>query len=127
MSTAGRSEVTPVTTLNRERRENSHRWPQFLPDGKRILYLARSAAADHQGIYVGTPEANDWKLLLRTPANALVTQGPAEVAASPEPRSGQPFLLYMRGQTLTAQRLDLDRIELTGEPVPVADPVGTYH
>ena len=72
---AAGGEVTPVTTLDRGKRENSHRWPQFLPDGRHILFFARSSA-QHQGIYVGTPGSNDWKLLLRTPLNALVAGGP---------------------------------------------------
>ena len=126
VSTMGRSEVTPATTLSLERGENSHRWPQFLPDGRRILYLARSASADHQGIYVGTPGANDWKLLLRAPNNAEITRDRPKSLPALFPRSGQPFLLFVRGQTLTAQRVDLDRLELTGEPVTVADPVGTW-
>ena len=49
--TASGGDVTPVTTLDRSKRENSHRWPQFLPDGRHLLFLARSAASEHQGIY----------------------------------------------------------------------------
>ena len=30
---ASGGEVTPVTKLDRSKRENSHRWPQFLPNG----------------------------------------------------------------------------------------------
>ena len=73
---ASGGEVTRVTTLDRGKLENSHRWPHFLPDGRRLLFLARSAAPEHQGIYVGTPGSTDWKLLLRTPLNALVAASP---------------------------------------------------
>jgi eukaryotic-like serine/threonine-protein kinase len=122
---ASGSNVTSVTTLDRSKRENSHRWPQFLPDGRHLLFLARSASAEHQGIYVGIPGSNDWKLLLRTPLNALVVG---------MPRRGPPwslfgtrdeYLLFMREQTVLAQPFDLERLELSGEPSPVAESVGT--
>ena len=74
--TASSNDVTPVTTLDRSKRENSHRWPQFLPDGRRLLFLARSATSEHQGIYVGTPGSKDWRLLLRTPLTGLVVGVP---------------------------------------------------
>ncbi len=31
---------TPVTTLDAEAKETSHTWPWFLPDGRRLLFLA---------------------------------------------------------------------------------------
>src|SRR5262249_15946779 len=34
--------ATPVTTLDQAGGEFSHCWPQFLPDGKHFLYLARN-------------------------------------------------------------------------------------
>ncbi|HJZ70908.1 MAG TPA: protein kinase, partial [Vicinamibacterales bacterium] len=46
-------EVTRVTTLDLTRLENAHRWPQFLPDGRHLLFFARSSSSAHQGIYVG--------------------------------------------------------------------------
>ena len=35
-------------------------------------------------------------------------------------------LLWRRGSTLVAQRFDPDRLELSGEPRPVTDPVGVH-
>src|SRR5262249_31621698 len=35
-------QASPVTKLDEARQENSHRWPVFLPDGRRFLYFARS-------------------------------------------------------------------------------------
>jgi Tol biopolymer transport system component len=115
-----RGDVTAVTTLDRTR-HNSHRWPQFLPDGRHLLYLARSAVAEHQGIYIGTVGSSDWKLLLRTPLSALVVATPSDAASG---RAGA-HLLFIRDGTLMAQRIDLDRLELTGEPWPIAESIGT--
>jgi serine/threonine protein kinase len=116
-------DVTRVTTLNRSRGENSHRWPQFLPDGRHLLFLARSAAQDHQGIYIGTPASNDWKLLLRTPFNALVTAVPRPPPAGRLFSAGHGYLVFMREQTIMAQPFDLDQLEVIGEPSPVGESV----
>ena len=42
-----------------------------------------------------------------------------------EGRSGQGMIAFVRGTTLLAQHLDLKRGELTGDPVRLADPVGS--
>ena len=42
----------PATELDQGRGEYSHKSPQFLPDGKHFLYLARSQDPDKSGIYV---------------------------------------------------------------------------
>ncbi|MCH6556377.1 MAG: hypothetical protein IH797_07220, partial [Chloroflexi bacterium] len=34
-------EATPITTLDQDAGENSHRFPWFLPEGRHYLYLAR--------------------------------------------------------------------------------------
>jgi len=36
----------PVTVLDTSRKEQSHRWPWFLPDGRRFLYVATPATGD---------------------------------------------------------------------------------
>ena len=118
-------EVTRVTTLNRSRGENSHRWPQFLPDGRHLLFLARSATQDHQGIYIGLPASNDWKLVLRTPFNALVTAVPRPPPAGRLFSAGHGYLVFMRDQTMMAQPFDLDQLELSGGPSPVGESVAT--
>ena len=39
--------------LRTKQGDNSHWWPQFLPDGIRFLYFVRSVADDRLGMYVG--------------------------------------------------------------------------
>jgi Tol biopolymer transport system component len=43
--------VTPVTTLDEAHQEESHRWPSFLPDGRRFLFLVVGKEA---GIYLAS-------------------------------------------------------------------------
>ena len=38
--------------------QNSHRWPHFLPDGRRFLFLATQGQIGAQGIFLGTLESS---------------------------------------------------------------------
>lgn len=101
---------TPATTLDESRKELAHAWPYFLPDGRHFLYLARSLQRQNTGIYVGTLDSSERKLLLNTDSSA--------VYAPPG------FLLFLRERTLMAQSFDASSLQLSGEPFPIADQVG---
>jgi Tol biopolymer transport system component len=95
---------TPVeaTKLDGARGDVVHRWPQFLPDGKRFLVFVWTGNSETTGIYVGSLESPGLRLLLQSrEAGQLL----------PPDR-----LLYARGDALVAQRVDLDRVRLVGEP-----------
>ena len=83
-----------------------HRWPQFLPDGQRFLYFAKTDRAETTGTYLASLGKPGRKLVLRN--------GATGVFLSPG------VLLFVRGGSLLAQHFDLDRGELTGDPEPVA-------
>ena len=119
---ASGGEVTTVTTLSRDTKENSHRWPQFLPDGRQLLYLARSADANRQGIYVGTPGSSNWRLVLRTPVSAMVT-APSGSPGLRLGRGADAYLLFMRDQTLMAHAFDTGQLQVHGDAFPVAQSV----
>jgi Tol biopolymer transport system component len=93
--------------------------PSFLPDGRHFLYL-RLGAAEVSGIYAGSidakPAEQSQKLLLASRIAALY-------ATSPNAPSGHLF--FIREGTLMAQTFDANKLELTGELVPVAEHVGT--
>ena len=108
-----------LTQLDKSRQENAHYWPQFLSDGHRFIYLARSVQPDLSAIQVGSvdraPNAQDRITLVNTMVSG------AYVA----PRQGGPAeLLFVRHGTLFAQRLDEDRARLEGQPVPIVEGVG---
>ncbi len=44
--------VEPVTLLDLNRGENSHRWPVFLPDGVHVLFHVRASTDERRGVYV---------------------------------------------------------------------------
>ncbi len=109
---ASGGESIPVTELDPARQEVSHRHPQFLPDGVHFLFLAIAAKAEDSGIYVGSLDSTSRRRLLGASVKAMF--------ASPG------HLLFMRDNTLMAQRFDPARLELVGDAFHVADDVGTF-
>jgi Tol biopolymer transport system component len=100
----------PLTSLSLDRKENSHRWPHFLPDGRRFLFTARSDLPEYTGIYIASldsPENPKWLMAAQSSAVYLP--------------SGH--LLYVRDNTLFAQAFDAGVAALLGEPVAVAGDV----
>jgi len=51
---AAGGEPVPLTHLDAQ--VGSHRFPQFLPDGRHLIFWAFSASADKQGVYLATLE-----------------------------------------------------------------------
>ena len=58
------SQLTPVTTLDKERGEFAHGWPEFLPDGQRFFYVVRSTQPEQAGIYLGSLTSKTSKRIL---------------------------------------------------------------
>jgi Tol biopolymer transport system component len=105
-------EPSPVTRLDPER-HTTHRWPVFLPDGKRFLYLAArhaSSAREDVAIYVASLDGGEEKPFLRAATNVVVGSG---------------CVLFPRGTTLVAQRLDPKTLRLVGEQQTIAENVQT--
>jgi Tol biopolymer transport system component len=111
--------LIPVTALTEG--ETAHRWPQFLPDGRHFLYLRASADSNRAGVYVGSldtkPEEQSLKRLLATNRQAYFAESPGSVPG---------HLIFLRETTLMAQPFDPIRMELSGEPVPIAEGVDSY-
>ncbi|HEX9636120.1 MAG TPA: protein kinase [Acidobacteriota bacterium] len=96
----------PITQLEPSREEVTHRWPHFLPDGRRFLSLAWSVQQRHRGIYAG---ALDSRRLEK------VIDAPSAVALAPGAR-----LLYVKDRVLLSHQLDLDRLRVEGDATVVA-------
>jgi eukaryotic-like serine/threonine-protein kinase len=96
-----------ASKLDLAKGENSHRWPWFLPDGTHFLYWSRTF---HQGespvLYVGELGSLQARLLTKSDTMAQYASG---------------HLLFLRGQTLMAQSFNPGRMELSGEPQPIAE------
>jgi Tol biopolymer transport system component len=112
---ASGGEPVLLTKADDSRRETGHGFPQFLPDGKRFLYSVQSGDAGSAGIYIGSLDHPEEKVqVLKTYTKAVYTQ---PITA------GAGFLLWMREQTLWAQRFDAGKLRLQSDPVPVVQDV----
>jgi serine/threonine protein kinase/Tol biopolymer transport system component len=98
---------SPITTLNLSRGERSHRYPQFLPDGRHFLYFVASDKPETRGMYIGSLDSKETKRI-------LTTDFKAEYAAP-------GYLLFVQDGKLMAQPFSAERQELSGEPSIVAD------
>jgi serine/threonine protein kinase len=96
---------SPVTNLDAGLRETSHIWPQFLPDGKHFLYLARSEDSKNSAIYVQELGSKTRVRVMNSVTRAMW--------APPG------WLLYGQDETLLARRFDLSSFRVTGDPVTV--------
>ena len=106
-----------VTTLDRQ---PSHRFPSFLPDGRHFLFYAQGTP-DTSGIYLGTLDAPATHRLTASDFAGVYLPSFSPGALGPATPGG--WLLWLRGGTLVAQRLDLPRAALIGDPLTVADAV----
>jgi Tol biopolymer transport system component len=111
--------ATPVTALSKG--ETNHRWPQFLPDGRHFLYLRVSPDPSVMGVYVGSLDAKPEE---QSVTRLLATDRQAYYAAAADDASGH--LIFLRDATLMAQPFDPVRLQLSGEPVRVADGVDSF-
>ncbi len=104
--------VKTLTKFDSLRREDSHRWPFFLPDGRHFLFLGRTTktgAGDQDLIYLASLDSAE-KTTTILPASSNITYSAG-------------YLLFVREQSLMAQAFDAAHLRLTGDAVPVAEHV----
>jgi Tol biopolymer transport system component len=97
----------PLTRL--EKGDGSHRWPEFLPGGKALLFTAQGFAGFSSKIAVQSVVTGERR--------NLVQEGTLPHFAS----SGQ--LVYAEGASLMAVPFDPQRLQVTGAAVPVVEGV----
>jgi len=91
-----------------DEKDSTHRYPHFLPDGRHFLYLVRhggAGAGENPEIRVGALDSRESKIVVHAASNAVYASG---------------YLLYVREGALMAQRFDLGRLAVVGEPAVVA-------
>jgi serine/threonine protein kinase/Tol biopolymer transport system component len=105
---SGGGTATSVTNLDSV--QKSHRWPQFLPDGRHFIFHNQGGDPEQRGVYVGSLDGGIQKFLLHTESSAVY--------------AWPGYLLYVDGDTLLGQAFDAARFEFKGEPITVAEHVG---
>ena len=103
----------PATQFDRATSETAHRWPHFLPGGRRFLYEIRKLGPDGKSlqggphaIYVGSLDGREKRLVLPEDTSAVYSQ--------------PGYLLFRRANNLMAVACDPDSLALRGEPVVLA-------
>ncbi|HJW14362.1 MAG TPA: protein kinase [Thermoanaerobaculia bacterium] len=102
---------TVVVKADASRKETVVAWPEFLPDGRHFLYMAQGQKTEDHMYRIGSLDSNESRPL--APAQSLVTYAPPG------------HLLFVRESTLVAQPFDAKAMKTTGEPVPLAEHIGT--
>jgi Tol biopolymer transport system component len=100
----------PVVVTRLAPRQNQHRHPRFLPNGRHFLFYA-DGTPEVSGIYLGSLDGTEPKRL--TSSDTAGASLDAETIA------------FVRKSSLIGQHLDLKRGELTGDPVKLVDAVGS--
>ena len=103
--------VSKVTTVDASLGEYQHGWPEFLPDGRRFLFIIRSSRPERTGLYVGSIDGDAPRLV--APAFSRV-------------RYIDRHLVFVRQGMLLAQPFNAAAATLEGQPVTLADRI-KYH
>ena len=98
-------------------KQTTHRWPQFMPDGKHFVFFAANHSnGGAEGLYFGSLADGSYKHLLDADSGAQYANG---------------YLLYHLQSQLLAQKFDPVSGTLSGDPLPLANNVeydpGTWH
>jgi Tol biopolymer transport system component/tRNA A-37 threonylcarbamoyl transferase component Bud32 len=97
----------PVTSLDTSTQETGHRFPHFLPDGKRFICSSTNSQPNLNRIFLGSldhPAEKTWLVTTTSGADFIPAHGD---------RSAQ--LLWFRQGTLIVSPFDVDGKKLTGE------------
>jgi serine/threonine protein kinase len=100
----------PIIVTRLAAGQGSHRWPQFLPDGRRFIFLASLGRAETRGVFVGSVDGGE--------PTRVLEAATAAIYAPPD------TLLVVRQGVLMALRFDQTHSRVTGDPIPVAQGVG---
>jgi Tol biopolymer transport system component len=107
---AGGGELRPATRIDRAANEIGSAWPHFLPDGEHFLFIGSLDRAGNTGnIRLGKLGSLDSKLLGQSDGRVEYAPG--------------GWVLFLRGSTLLAQKIDLGGGKLTGQPITIAEEV----
>ena len=112
MASGGGGEPELLTTPDPERGERDHFWPEILPGGQAVLFtVVPQGAIENAQIAVLSLASRTYEVVLPGGSHArYVPTG---------------HLVYGVRGTLQAVGFDLDRLEVTSDPVPVVDTVYT--
>ena len=99
---ASGGEPTQTTVVDTTNGDASHAFPTLLPDGRQFLYLSRPSNT----LWLGTLDSSEARRLVTSDSQAFYADG---------------HLLFARQGVLLAQRYDVSRARLAGDPTAIAE------
>jgi serine/threonine protein kinase/Tol biopolymer transport system component len=92
--------------------KEGHVYPQFLPDGKRFLFCVFAGQTGREELRLGTIGSRETRSLGTVDGNVAL--------------AGPNTLVFRRGETLYAQRVNRSTMAFVGEPVRLVDNIRYY-
>jgi len=118
----------PVLKPDAAKSERAYRWPHFLPDGKHFLFFAAADSAEQTGVYAGSLDSSEHRLLFASETNAVFS------AVSGALSSSSGYLLFMKSRASGARggaSFDLmgwvfrpSNLKLIGQPFTLGSNIG---
>ena len=99
----------PVQITTPEKPGQSHRHPQFLPDGKHVLFFSGASGAPNTAEYVVNIDDKKVELVTASQARAQYVE--------------PGYLLYVKERSLLVQPFNAGSLKLSGRAVPIAQQV----
>jgi len=106
---AGGGIPRPVVSVDTEAGETAVGWPEFLPDGRRFLYVMWSEDASSR-LMLGEPDSDEVTYLMDVESRVQYAE--------------PGYLIYVRDDTLVVQPFDAAAGRIEGDPRPVAQQMG---
>jgi serine/threonine protein kinase len=100
---------TPTLATKLGPKEEAHRWPYFLPDGRHFIFLADAETKEDHHIRIGSLDSQETQILF----NAI-----SRIAYSPP-----GYLLYVNQGSLVAQAFDANTRKILADPKTVVEHV----
>jgi serine/threonine protein kinase/Tol biopolymer transport system component len=98
----------PVLVTKVSAKEEAHRWPYFLPDGRNFVFLADAENTENHNIRVGNLDSQETKILCPAISGVAYANG---------------YLLYVSQGSLVAQTLDPGSLKLGNDSFTLGQPV----
>ncbi len=103
----------PLTTLDKQAGEVTHRWPQWLPGGSAVMFTSSVNGSNYEDAEIAVYSMSSGQ-------RKTVQRGGFHPSYLPT-----GHLVYMHEGTLFAVPFDLKRVEVTGQPAPILEDVVT--
>ena len=102
---------TPVLATKVTPKEEAHRWPYFLPDGRHFVFLGDAGTTEDHNIRLGSLDSQDSQILFGA-ISRIVYAPPG-------------YLLYVNQGALVAVHFDASSLKVTGDAATITEKIAS--